>query len=789
MDKIVKTGLKIDLHIHSCFSAKKDGKKVKDNTIQNMPVLIEKLTTQGVNICAITDHDSFSYEMYSTLKSAETRNGSICKVLPGVEFSVTFETEDSSPSTVHIVTIFSDEEPQKVQLLESVLNTIPPDLNETYSEECFLRVLREINLDTILIAHQKNSLGSRKPRKHDANSLGDAKFHEFIYSDYFEAFEFKNRKNEVLNKNYLVQANLDEKVTFVTGTDCHDWSVYPKEDTSDSLVEFPYTFAKCLPTFKGLVMAITDSSRLKMDNSFFSPDKFTLESLSFKTRNKEFSIPLSKGINVIIGDNSIGKSLLLHSITGFEKTGDALAPAIKKGYKSYLKRNSLVIPKKLSIENIFYFDMQGEIRAKFEENHLDATEFLSRYFPPNIDEQPYKRLVENEINRMIDYLTNKFSIDGEIHNLASFTIAVSDKPSESLVFSHNLRSHKVETKQFIDIISKIDELVILLNQMTDLQVDEDDRTYFETQRANILKMRSKYQTRANEISLENQRIEAIAKSIQNVALRHNRSISDRQKKLDSFESNTNTLKETVISILKKLQKLQRYSPHIEEVSIAPNTNTIFDYQFISRLNIDKLNTEYFLSHIAKVIRSKSSIDWETITEKKLRDILLKYDESKPVLQFFKEAMLDSIENDFLPKKAIIYQGMDKSDELSSGLNSKIYFDLLSYENTRDGIYIVDQPEDNVSQTAIKTYLLARFKTMGENRQVIMVTHNPQFIVNLDVDNIIYIFQDGDGFNAYSGALEYADDTYSILDIVAKNIDGGLDSIKKRWKRYEKITAI
>lgn len=331
MDKIVKTGLKIDLHIHSCFSAKKDGKKVKDNTIQNVPVLIEKLTTQGVNICAITDHDSFSYEMYSTLKSAETQNGSICKVLPGVEFSVTFETEDSSPSTVHIVTIFSDEEPQKVQLLESVLNTIPPDLNETYSEECFLRVLREIDLDTILIAHQKNSLGSRKPRKHDANSLGDAKFHEFIYSDYFEAFEFKNRKNEVLNKNYLVQANLDEKVTFVTGTDCHDWSVYPKEDTSDSLVEFPYTFAKCLPTFKGLVMAITDSSRLKMVNSFFSPDKFSLESLSFKTRNKEFSIPLSKGINVIIGDNSIGKSLLLHSITGFEKNGDALAPAIKKG--------------------------------------------------------------------------------------------------------------------------------------------------------------------------------------------------------------------------------------------------------------------------------------------------------------------------------------------------------------------------------------------------------------------------------------------------------------------------
>ena len=55
--------------------------------------------------------------------------------------------------------------------------------------------------------------------------------------------------------------------------------------------------------------------------------------------------------------------------------------------------------------------------------------------------------------------------------------------------------------------------------------------------------------------------------------------------------------------------------------------------------------------------------------------------------------------------------------------------------------------------------------------------------------IIYIFRTGDTLNVYSGALEYVDDTYNILDIVAKNIDGGLDSIQKRWKRYEKVVNI
>ena len=41
----------------------------------------------------------------------------------------------------------------------------------------------------------------------------------------------------------------------------------------------------------------------------------------------------------------------------------------------------------------------------------------------------------------------------------------------------------------------------------------------------------------------------------------------------------------------------------------------------------------------------------------------------------------------------------------------------------------------------------------------------------------------------SGALEYECEDYKILDIVAKNIDGGLDSIQKRWKRYEKVNNI
>ena len=40
MQKIVNNGLKLDLHIHSSESFKKDGKKVKNNTLANIHVLI-----------------------------------------------------------------------------------------------------------------------------------------------------------------------------------------------------------------------------------------------------------------------------------------------------------------------------------------------------------------------------------------------------------------------------------------------------------------------------------------------------------------------------------------------------------------------------------------------------------------------------------------------------------------------------------------------------------------------------------------------------------------------------
>ena len=120
--KIVDSGYKIDLHIHSYYSHRKDGTKVSFNTIDNIRVLVEKLNENGVQICAITDHDAFNYDLYSSLKSYEQEDDcSIVKVFPGVEFSVEFEG-DSSSAVVHVIAIFDDSDEEKIKNISNILN-------------------------------------------------------------------------------------------------------------------------------------------------------------------------------------------------------------------------------------------------------------------------------------------------------------------------------------------------------------------------------------------------------------------------------------------------------------------------------------------------------------------------------------------------------------------------------------------------------------------------------------------------------------------------------------------
>ena len=108
----------------------------------------------------------------------------------------------------------------------------------------------------------------------------------------------------------------------------------------------------------------------------------------------------------------------------------------------------------------------------------------------------------------------------------------------------------------------------------------------------------------------------------------------------------------------------------------------------------------------------------------------------------RKKMRDEVDRLLAPVKSIIRNGDDVFEELSQGFSAQLYFSLLRDETLGDGIYFVDQPEDQISQKAIKDVVIGEFREIAESRQVLLITHNPQFLVNLDVDNVIYIGNSG-----------------------------------------------
>ncbi len=72
-DKIVMVGLKIDFHIYSSASYKKDGDLVKDGNIAHINILLNKLKEKEIDMFAITDHDQFDYSLYHALTQHEGR--------------------------------------------------------------------------------------------------------------------------------------------------------------------------------------------------------------------------------------------------------------------------------------------------------------------------------------------------------------------------------------------------------------------------------------------------------------------------------------------------------------------------------------------------------------------------------------------------------------------------------------------------------------------------------------------------------------------------------------------
>lgn len=150
---------------------------------------------------------------------------------------------------------------------------------------------------------------------------------------------------------------------------------------------------------------------------------------------------------------------------------------------------------------------------------------------------------------------------------------------------------------------------------------------------------------------------------------------------------------------------------------------------------------------------------------------------------------------------VIYD-RDTLDKMSTGKASFVILMLIVGLSKSKAPILIDQPEDNLDNRSITKDLVEYLRNKKLERQIILVTHNPNVVVNADAENIIIANQKGQNdkettsafdFDYISGPIENTKaydknqtdllKSMGIREHIADIVEGGKEAFKKREKKY------
>lgn len=194
----------------------------------------------------------------------------------------------------------------------------------------------------------------------------------------------------------------------------------------------------------------------------------------------------------------------------------------------------------------------------------------------------------------------------------------------------------------------------------------------------------------------------------------------------------------------------------------------------------------------------------TNTESTIRTFLKKALDEEIVLKNYNEIqqVVTRVlsENWFVLDYELLYQN-DTFDQMSSGKQAFVILKLLLDFSDKKNPILIDQPEDSLDNRAIYNELVSYIVRKKKERQIILVTHNPNVVVSSDAENVIVANQQGNDsqnengcrFQYTNGALEstrkkdnscpYILKSQGIREHVCEILEGGEAAFIKREQKY------
>ena len=160
---------------------------------------------------------------------------------------------------------------------------------------------------------------------------------------------------------------------------------------------------------------------------------------------------------------------------------------------------------------------------------------------------------------------------------------------------------------------------------------------------------------------------------------------------------------------------------------------------------------------------------------------------------------DIFKPEVTPTIIINYNGEEKNlAKISPGEKSDILLDLILDPNSSK-ILIIDQPEDDLDNETIFNKVVAKLRLIKLRRQIIIISHNANLVINGDSDKILICIKENNDYNVISDTMESLKKyvyhsinnpriSDNILNISTHILDGGKEALSRRVKKigYKEI---
>lgn len=125
------------------------------------------------------------------------------------------------------------------------------------------------------------------------------------------------------------------------------------------------------------------------------------------------------------------------------------------------------------------------------------------------------------------------------------------------------------------------------------------------------------------------------------------------------------------------------------------------------------------------------------------------------------------------------------EKLSAGQRGTFYVCLKLATDAFGSPFVFDQPEDDLDNEFIMHSLVPLFRKIKQYRQVIIVTHNANLVVNCDAEQVIIAANNDEVISYRSGALEYGDHgaPNSMRKAICDVLEGGRQAFEAREQKY------